>query len=84
MCNDSSSFSNMKKLEPPLRVMLGDRYGLEGMAEGTVVIKTLLPDGGTIICRLENAVFAPTVCLMFAKHPLQGAQPDSTKLDVKL
>ena len=64
--------------------MLGDRYSLEGMAEGTVVIETLLPDGGTIIRRLENAVFVPTVGLLSPKHPLQGAQPDSTKLDVKL
>lgn len=59
MYNDSSLFSNMEKLEPPLQVTLGDGHSLEGTAEGTVVIETLLPDGGTTICRLENTVYVP-------------------------
>ena len=59
MCNDSSLFRNMKKLEPPLQVTLGDGHSLEGTAEGTVVIETLLPDGGTTICRLENTMYVP-------------------------
>ena len=45
----------MKKLEPPLQVTLGDGHSLEG----TAVIETLLPDGHTTICRLENTVFVP-------------------------
>jgi transposase InsO family protein len=49
----------MKKLEPPLQVTLGDGHSLEGTAEGTVVIESLLPDGRTATCRLENTVFVP-------------------------
>ena len=59
MCNDVSLFTDMKKLEPPIPVTLGDGRSLEGKGEGTVVIETLLPDGSTTICRLENTVFVP-------------------------
>ena len=59
MCNDVSLFTDMKKLEPPIQVTLGDGRSLEGKGEGTVVIETLLPDGSTTICRLENTVFVP-------------------------
>ena len=53
MCNDEDLFVELKKLKTPQEVKLGDGHTLEGTAEGTVRLETLLPDGNTKKCRLE-------------------------------
>ena len=81
MCNDSSLFSNMKKLEPPLQVTLGDGHSLEGTAEGTVVIETLLPDGGTTTCRLENTVYVPGLSYSLLSVSKASSNGNTTSFD---
>ena len=49
MCND-------KNLSIPQQVTLGDGRSLQGPAEGTVRLHTILPGGSIQECRLENVV----------------------------
>ena len=84
MCNDSSLLSNMRKLEPPLLVTLGDGHSLEGKAEeaeGTVLIEMLLPDGGTTKCRLENAVFVPGLSYSLLSVSKASSTRNTTRFD---
>jgi hypothetical protein len=52
------------------KVTLGDRqYSLEATAEGTVMLETLLPDGNTKKCRLNNVLLVAKLALLQpAKH----------------
>ena len=59
MCNDEAFFVEQKQLKTPQEVTLGDGRSLKGTAEGTVKLETLLPDGGTRMCRLDNVLFVP-------------------------
>ena len=59
MCNDEAFFVEQKQLKTPQEVTLGDGRSLKGTAEGTVKLETLLPDGGTRMCRLNNVLFVP-------------------------
>ena len=47
----------MKQLSTPQQVTLGDGSSLEGPAEGTVKLETVLPDGNTQKCQLKNVLF---------------------------
>lgn len=59
MCNDKKLFVDLRHLDTPQQVTLGDGSSLEGLAEETVNLKTLLPDRSTQKCRLENVLFVP-------------------------
>ena len=59
MYNDEKLFINLRHLNTPQQVTLRDRSSLAGPAEGTVKLKTLLPDGSTQNCRLKNVLFIP-------------------------
>ena len=59
MCNDRSLFSELRSLEAPQEVTLGDGHVLQATAQGTVTLETLLPDGSCKKCRLENVLLLP-------------------------
>ena len=59
MCNDEKLFVQLRQLNTPREVTLGDGRSLEGQAEGTVKLETILPDGTTQKCRLENVLLVP-------------------------
>ena len=59
MSNNSNLFVEYRELKTPQVVTLGDGRSLEGIAEGTVKLETLLPNGSTKICRLENVLLVP-------------------------
>ena len=59
MCNNEAFFVEQKQLKTPQEVTLGDGRSLKGTAEGTVKLETLLPDGGTRMCRMDNVLFVP-------------------------
>ena len=52
-------FVELRQLTTAQEVTLGDGRSLEGTAEGTVVLETLVPDGSTTKCRLHNVLFVP-------------------------
>ncbi len=66
MCNDRQCYTDLKFFDRPQEVTLGDGRSLHGTAEGTVKLETLLPDGGTKKCRLENVFYVPDLsyCLL--------------------
>ena len=59
MCNDKDLFSEIKGLETPQEITLGDGHVLQATAEGTVTLTTLLPDGNTKECELKNVLLVP-------------------------
>ena len=61
MSNNRDLFVNLRELQTPQEVTLGDGRTLEGTAEGTVKLETLLPDGTTKTCRLENVLLVPNL-----------------------
>ncbi len=50
MCNDETLFLKLRLLDTPIDVTLGDGRCLKGIAEGTVKMETLLPDGSIKKC----------------------------------
>ena len=59
MCNDENMFVDLVQLDSPQRVTLGDGSSLEGPAEGTVILDTVLPNGRAKKCRIENVLYVP-------------------------
>ena len=59
MCNDQTQFSDLRQLKENQEVTLGDGHHLKATAEGTVKIETLLPDGTTQMCTMENVLYVP-------------------------
>lgn len=59
MCNDKELFSEINGLGTLQEVTLGDGHILQATAEGAVTLETLLPDGNTKKCTLENVLFVP-------------------------
>ena len=57
--NDKSLFSELRTLETPQEVTLGDGLNLQATAEGMVTLETLVPDGSSRKCRLENVLLVP-------------------------
>ena len=73
MCSDKILFTDMRDLDTPQQVTLGDGSPLEGPAEGTVKLDMILPDGSTQNCKLKvtvllinNFVGAKVYCLKVA------------------
>ena len=61
MCNEKEIFSELKSLETPQEVTLGDGRALQATAKGTVTLEMLLPDGSTKKCRLQDVLLVPTL-----------------------
>ena len=59
MCNNKELFDEIKVLDTPQEVKLGNGHILEATAEGTVNLETLLPDGNSRKCKLENVLLVP-------------------------
>ena len=75
MSNDEAQFVELRQLSTSQKVTLGDGHTLEATAEGTVRLETLLPDGSTKECRLNNVLFVPKLSyslLSVSKAALAG------------
>ena len=59
VCNDQQLFSELRTLKTAQQVTLGDGHILQATAEGTVNLETLLPDGNSRKCKLENVLLVP-------------------------
>ena len=59
MCNNVTQFHKLRPLETPMEVTLGDGRSLKAIAEGTVRMETLLPDGNTHKCKFDDVLFIP-------------------------
>ena len=59
MCNDRSLFIELRKLDNPLEVTLGDGYNLDAIGRGVVVPETKLPSGRTKRCKLQDVLYVP-------------------------
>ena len=64
MCNDKDHFAELKLLANTPEVGLGDERCLDGIAEGTVRLKMLLPDQSTKKCQ----------CIVCSKSLLQSTE----------
>ena len=63
MFNDRAQFTDIRQLDRSQEVTLGDEihHQLEGTAEGTVKIETLLPDSNTQMCTTKNVLYVPNL-----------------------
>ena len=59
MCNDESFFSEKRALKNSQEVSLGDGHVLKAIAEGTVLLDVLLPNGDRQKCSLKNVLLIP-------------------------
>ena len=59
MCNSKKLFIDIRHLDTPQQVTLGDGSPLEGLAEGTVKLDMILPDRNTQKCKLNNVLYVP-------------------------
>ena len=59
MCNDENMFVDLVQLDIPQRVTPGDGSSLEGPAEGTLILDTVLPNGRAKKCSIENVLYVP-------------------------
>ena len=67
MCNDRRLFVELRNLEKPLEVTLGDGYDLHAIGRGGVVLETKLPSGRTKKCKLHDVLYVPKAVLQFTK-----------------
>ena len=59
MCNDRKLFVELRNLDKPLEVTLGDGYDLHAIGRGVVVLETKLPSGRTKKCKLHDVLYVP-------------------------
>ena len=59
MCNDRKLFVELRNLDKPLEVTLGDGYNLHAIGRGVVVLETKLPSGRTKKCKLHDVLYVP-------------------------
>ena len=59
MCNDKKLFIDIRHLDTPQQVTLGDGSPLEGLAEDRVKLDMILPDRNTQKCKLNNVLYVP-------------------------
>ena len=59
MCNDRKLFVELRNLDKPLEVPLGDGYDLHAIGHGVVVLETKLPSGRTKKCKLHDMLYVP-------------------------
>ena len=83
MCNDELSFTKLKQLQTPQLVTLGDGRSLEGTAEGIVILETLLPDGRTKKCTLNNVLLVPKLSYSLLSVSKASSKGKTTRFDKK-
>ena len=59
MCNDQKLFVKLHNLQKPLKVTLGNGYGLDAIGRGVVVLETKLPSGRMKKCKLHDVLYVP-------------------------
>ena len=57
MCNDRKVFVELRNLDKPLEVTLGDGYDLHAIGRGVVVLETKLPSGRTKKYKLHDVLY---------------------------
>ena len=81
MSNNRDLFVELRELQIPQEVTLGDGRSLEGTAEGTVKLETLLPNGTTKKCRLENVLLVPNLSYSLLSVSKASSARKVTKFD---
>ena len=81
MCNDKNLFTDMRDLDTPQQVTLGDGSPLEGPAEGTVKLDMILPDGSTQNCKLKNVLYVPKLSYNLLSVSKASEARKTTKFD---
>ena len=81
MSNDEALFVELRQLATPQEVILSDGRSLEGTAEGTVMLETLLPDGSTKQCRLNNVLLVPKFSYSLLSVSKASSAGKTTKFD---
>ena len=71
----------LKQLEPPQLVTLGDGHSLKGTAEGVVMPETLLPDGNTTKCTLTNVLLVPNLSYSLLSVSKASSAGKTTRFD---
>jgi len=59
MCNNDKLFVNIRSMQQPLEIMLGDGHALEATGQGVVALEMKLPAGKTRRCKLHDVLFVP-------------------------
>ena len=59
MCNDDKLFVELRSLEQPLEVMLGDGYAVEATGRGTITLEVTSMDGQASRCKLHEVLYVP-------------------------
>ena len=59
MSNDRRLFVELRDLEKPLKVTLGDGHDLNAVGRGVVVLQTKLPSGRRKKCKLHDVLYVP-------------------------
>ena len=59
MCNNKKLFIDVRHLDSPQQVTLGDGRLLEGPTEGTMKLDMFLPDRSTQKCKLKDVLYVP-------------------------
>ena len=78
--NNEDHFVELRQLKTPL----GDGHSPEGTAEGTVKLETLLPDGSTTKCRMDNVPkLSYSLLSIYPKHLVLGKLRSSISLEAK-
>ena len=80
MTNNRDLFVELRKLESPQEVTLGDGHSLEGTAEGTVKLETL-PDGRTKKCRLDDVLLVPQLSFSLLSVSKASSTGKTNKFD---
>ena len=83
MYNDKNLFVDMRRLEAPQQVTLGDGSPMEGPAEGTVKLAMILPDGSTQKCKLENVLYVPKLSYSLLSVSIAFEAGKTTNFDKK-
>ena len=81
MSNDETLFVDMRHLTTPQEVTLGDERTLKATAEGTVMLETLLPDGSTKQCRLNDVLLVPELSYSLLSVSRASSAGKTTKYD---
>ena len=59
ICNNRQSFVDSHTLEKPQKVTLGDGHALSATGTGNVTLETVLGNGKTKLCQLQNVLYVP-------------------------
>ena len=81
MCNDKELFVDVRHLNTPQQVTLGDGSLLEGPAEGTVKLDMILPGGSTQKCKLKDVLYVPKLSYSLLSVSKASEAGKTTKFD---